>query len=247
MAHSRIWSDPKILILCAVLREPRSHVVGHLEKFWHSCYEHYLEGTIPAAHVEHAAEWEGDDGLFLEAMQRDDVLLLLPTGDPATLELHNFYDNAPDYVKKRMRAKKSKKAAPSAQNGAERRISAPSAQVPNPTQPNGTEEKRQKKEVLWDATSETFQIHPDILTQWAESYPHADISAEVLSAQQWYRDNPAKRKKSHRRFLSGWLRRASERAEASKFSDGDYRDLGLTPDRKITPEEAARLNEEVPW
>ncbi len=46
---------------------------------------------------------------------------------------------------------------------------------------------------------------------WTEAFPAVNIRQEVKSAEQWLGDNPTKRKKQVRRFLTNWLRRAQER------------------------------------
>jgi hypothetical protein len=47
--------------------------------------------------------------------------------------------------------------------------------------------------------------------QWQEAFPAVDIPTELKSATQWLVDNPTKRKKQVRRFLTNWFRRTQER------------------------------------
>ncbi len=110
-----------------------------------------------------------------------------------------------------------------------------SSDTPGDT-PGDTKSRRGKKgvvgKVLWDADSETFQIPPEVLAQWQKSYPHADVPAEVSLAQQWYRDYPTRRKKSHRAFLARWISRTNTKAKAA----AEARDA-LMPERQLTEAE----------
>jgi hypothetical protein len=46
---------------------------------------------------------------------------------------------------------------------------------------------------------------------WSEAFPAVDVRQEIKSACQWLIDNPTKRKKQVRRYLTNWLRRTQER------------------------------------
>ena len=48
-------------------------------------------------------------------------------------------------------------------------------------------------------------------SDWTEAFPAVDIQTEIKSACQWLVDNPKKRKKQVRRFLTNWLRRCQEK------------------------------------
>lgn len=61
-----------------------------------------------------------------------------------------------------------------------------------------------EKSTLTGLTDEDFE-------KWAEAFPAVNIGQEVKSAEQWLSDNPTKRKKAVRRFLTNWLRRQQER------------------------------------
>lgn len=49
-------------------------------------------------------------------------------------------------------------------------------------------------------------------TQWAEAFPAVAISVELAGAREWVKANPANRKSNWRRFLTGWFKRAQDRA-----------------------------------
>jgi len=107
MAHSRIWTDPNIKEFADLLGICLPHAVGHLESLWHTCYEHYLDGRIPRTQVETAARWEGEKDAFLSAL----CTKRLARKNRNFVELHNFYQNIPDYVRKRIE-RKALRAAP---------------------------------------------------------------------------------------------------------------------------------------
>lgn len=56
--------------------------------------------------------------------------------------------------------------------------------------------------------------------QWKEAFPAVEIEAEIRSATQWLLDNPTKRKKQVRRFLTNWLRRRQERGGSTASKPG---------------------------
>lgn len=81
---------------------------------------------------------------------------------------------------------------------------------------------------------------------WLAACPAVDLLAEARKAYAWEQSQPAsKRKRDHRRFLDGWLRRAQERAATSPTPAGDR------PKRSIQAVPAAPhtafKDEEIPF
>lgn len=61
------------------------------------------------------------------------------------------------------------------------------------------------------SASKLVGITEDDWTVWQTAFPAVDVRGEVLKAALWLRDNPTRRKKNVRRFLTNWLGRVQER------------------------------------
>lgn len=75
---------------------------------------------------------------------------------------------------------------------------------------------------------------PDVRTvpeaAWRDACPALDLLAEARKAHAWELSQPAsRRKRDHRRFLDGWLRRAQERAATARL------DTRQPPPRATSP------------
>lgn len=67
-------------------------------------------------------------------------------------------------------------------------------------------------------------------TAWRDACPALDLLAEARKAHAWELSQPAsRRKRDHRRFLDGWLRRAQERAATARL------DTRQPPPRATSP------------
>lgn len=60
----------------------------------------------------------------------------------------------------------------------------------------------------------------DDTAEWADAYPAVDVPAEIKRAEQWLKDNPAKRKKNVSRFLTNWMARCQERGGGKSGAPG---------------------------
>ncbi len=150
MAKDGLFQTTKFKGLCRRLRIPRAHALGHLELMWFSAYERLSPDFRSAAQVEDAAEWEGESGVFAETLADPDIRFL--DHDDEGYVIHDFWEHAPEYIKKRAhRAKIDWRANtdPEAPTATERLPSSchPAAtQLPDgcqadayPTEPNPTE------------------------------------------------------------------------------------------------------------
>ncbi|MHA7813291.1 MAG: hypothetical protein ACX94C_07875 [Phycisphaerales bacterium] len=81
---------------------------------------------------------------------------------------------------------------------------------PQHTTPKSADKKAPP--VTWDA-ERGFSACSFRRLNWAKAYPLVDLNRELAKAHAWYLDNPARRKRSHTRFLGNWLSNAQERAE----------------------------------
>ena len=68
--------------------------------------------------------------------------------------------------------------------------------------------------------SDPFELPQSKLDEWQSTFVGLDVKRELMLAEQWLRDNPARRKTSRGivRFLSSWLTRVQDRG---RFIKGD--------------------------
>lgn len=75
-------------------------------------------------------------------------------------------------------------------------------------------------------TGEWENIPEEDIERWKKTYPACDIQQELLEMADWLLNNPQKRKKNYRRFISGWLSREQERGGTRKQPIySSYRDI----------------------
>lgn len=116
MAKSSVISSGKFLHLVETLGLPEPHVLGLLEFMWQSAYASCNPRFKTAKSLEIAARWKGQDGAFASAVS-DPVHNFVDVKRDGTFEIHDFWDHAPEYVKKR------KKYSDHQKNGVKRRQS----------------------------------------------------------------------------------------------------------------------------
>lgn len=81
--------------LCQALEMHVPHVLGHLECLWRDAYIH-CDPRFDVVDVECAALWQGEQGRFLSALCEHGWLDRI---DDATVEVHDFWDHAPTYLR----------------------------------------------------------------------------------------------------------------------------------------------------
>ena len=74
-------------------------------------------------------------------------------------------------------------------------------------------------------TGEWENIPEEDIDRWKKTYPACDIRQELLEMADWLLNNPQKRKKNYRRFISNWLSREQERGGTRRPGFQSYRDL----------------------
>lgn len=82
--------------------------------------------------------------------------------------------------------------------------------------------------VSWNAFEGFTGISEQDRQSWSEAYPAVSIPQQLAAASEWLKSNPAKRKKNHRRFITGWLSRQQERG-------GDIPANGKTKTASLEP------------
>lgn len=106
MARPTLFAHPKFRRLVFLLGQPEPLVLGCLEFLWHVAYESGEAVIGDTLDVELAAKWPGERGVFCKALL--DVRFIDEI-EPGRYTIHDLYDHAPDYVRKRMEREASRK------------------------------------------------------------------------------------------------------------------------------------------
>jgi hypothetical protein len=107
MARPGLDRHPKFRRLCLLLQAPRSHCRGYLELLWDTAYENGDPIIGDETDVALAADFPGDPKVITQAMLncggagRVGLIEEVP-GRPGVYQVHDLYDHAPEYVRKRM-------------------------------------------------------------------------------------------------------------------------------------------------
>lgn len=96
-----------------MLGGPRSHARGYLESIWESAYESGEPIIGDTATVEAVAEYPGEPGSLVKALvgcggDRPGFLETVP-GREGVWRVHDLFDHAPDYVRKRWSRERTRK------------------------------------------------------------------------------------------------------------------------------------------
>jgi len=126
MARQTLDRAVKFKRLVLELDLPRPYVRGLLETLWdvaHECGDPVIGDDED---VEAAAEWPGTAGEFVSALAKLEWIDQL---DDGSWEIHDYWDHAPDYVRKRRqreleRHESADKLRTTADNGGQRRTTA---------------------------------------------------------------------------------------------------------------------------
>jgi len=98
MARPCLFNSVKFKTLIRELGIPKPYVVGLLEVMW-ACANEMGNPVLGAPKdVESAAEWPGEKNVFFEALSVDGWIDKTESGE---WEIHDFWDHAPDYVRRR--------------------------------------------------------------------------------------------------------------------------------------------------
>ena len=135
MARQTLDRAVKFKRLVLELDMPRPYVRGLLETLWdvaHECGDPVIGDDED---VEAAAEWPGTAGEFVSALAKLEWIDQL---DDGSWEIHDYWDHAPDYVRKRRqreleRHESADKLRTTADNGGQRRTTADNGLTPTPT------------------------------------------------------------------------------------------------------------------
>lgn len=100
MAKSSLIGDQKFQLLVHTLGMPKAHVLGHLELMWQTAYSSFSPILRTRAAIEITAGWEGTQGVFADAVL-DPAHNFVDARDDGQFEIHDFWEHAPDFVKKR--------------------------------------------------------------------------------------------------------------------------------------------------
>lgn len=144
MAKSTLINDQKFQLLVSDLGMPVAHVLGHLEMMWQAAYSSCSPVLRSRAAIEITAGWVGEKGVFAEAVL-DPLHNFVDAREDGQFLIHDFWEHAPDYVKKRQqraderKLKLVKRRAKKTYSGGQRRTTADNGGFCPPGQPNRTE------------------------------------------------------------------------------------------------------------
>lgn len=134
MARQTLDRAVKYKRLIRVLDMPRPHVRGYLETMWDVAHECGNPFFACAEDVEAAAEWEGKPGALFAAL----VACGWIDADGSGWSIHDYWDHAPEYVRKRrfrelQRQNTGDTLNGTADNGGQRTTTAENGKPPTPT------------------------------------------------------------------------------------------------------------------
>jgi hypothetical protein len=163
MARTEVKSHRKFLKLTRALDLPEPYTLGLLEWMWQTAYESGTDFIGDADDVEMSAKWPGEKGKFFQAVL--DIGWVDQNED--RYFVHDLWDHAPEYVKKRYERKMEKLGEQTASirrrtalNGDERRRNPPNGSYttqPNPQQPNTRKKGSKKGQSKTTAGFESFR------------------------------------------------------------------------------------------
>jgi hypothetical protein len=145
MARPTLDRNVKFRRLCRTLELPEPYVRGLLETMWdcaHECGNPVLGISVD---IEAAAKWPGSAGTFAAAVIDCGLVDEILNG---RYRIHDYWDHAPDYVRKRRqremeRERNGAEMETTADNGGQRRTTAPNIITPAPA-PAPIEELKSK-------------------------------------------------------------------------------------------------------
>lgn len=130
MARAGLLDHRKFKRLAHILGEPVPHCVGYLECLWQTAHQQRAAFIGDRIDIQLATQYPGSPEKITDAL-RDAGFL--DVHDNQTYSVHDFYDNAPSYVRRALRKDRRASGAPVARHrfasGAEREV-------------KGSEEKR---------------------------------------------------------------------------------------------------------
>ena len=100
MLHRTLFTHVKLKRLCDELGLRRPQALGHLAPLYFYVGEHYYDGDITKmtdTDIAAAAEWVCSPAAFVNAL----VTVKLIDRTPGATRLHDWAENAPEYVQKR--------------------------------------------------------------------------------------------------------------------------------------------------
>lgn len=98
MPRPTLFTHPKFRRLCYELKMPEPYVLGHLEYLWAVGYESGSDSIGDSLDVELAARWQGERGVFTQALLASGFL---DEAEEGLLSIHDLHDHAPEYVRRR--------------------------------------------------------------------------------------------------------------------------------------------------
>lgn len=111
MARPTLYTHRKFKRLSVLLGMPEPHILGHLEYLWRRAYESGDPVIGDALDVEIAAGGAGERGKFTSALVECGAPVgsgFVEVDDRGVYSIHDLWDHAPDYVKRRFDREESR-------------------------------------------------------------------------------------------------------------------------------------------
>jgi len=100
MPRPTLFNNPKFRVACRRLNIPEAYLLGHLEFLWASANECGNPSFSCHEAVEAAARWVGEDGGLTEVISKPGSNFI-DLDESGGYTIHDYWDHAPDYVRKR--------------------------------------------------------------------------------------------------------------------------------------------------
>ncbi len=215
MARPSLDKNVKFRRLVRILDEPKPHVIGYLESLWQVAYECGNPVIGDPEAVEAAIEYPGEPGKLFHALmsaggrrrttadngaeyeQGQAGFIEEVPGEPGRYQIHDLYDHAPDYVKKRKQREDERKQrtyVDSADNGGQRPSMADNVRTPTPT-PAHKEERTTTSEADVSSSSSiddkneekkrTKHTYPEAFELWWNAYPKERRTSKHKTLAMW--------------------------------------------------------------
>jgi hypothetical protein len=214
-----------------LLRIPAYQAIGILEALWQFVAANAWEGDlgkIPDEDVLASIEYDGDGAALFGALVS---AKFLDVDKHCRYRIHDWYEHAPEYVRKRIDRKYGKPPSdnggqwpPTADNGA---LTMPNQGKPNQDKNSCSEPNKSVREpeepILEFATKgkpSYWHVTKLQVDRWTELFPGLDILAECRKALAWVEAVPSRRKTARGmpKFLVGWIGRSNDRTRGHPAS-----------------------------
>lgn len=230
---------PKFANLMSVLKQPKGPTAGWLEMIWHFTGRFTPQGNVgkyPDSAIEAWVGWDGEPGALISAL----VKTRWVDEDPIhRLLIHDWHQHADKATKNALIRAKLLFFMPTVRTPGEhvRTVATKPSSAYRPPEPEPVPEPEPEtscaetssapafhngKRLTLPCLSGDWPVSAESFRKWAQAYPAADITTELLKAGLWLEANPKNRKTASGmpNFILGWLSRTQNSARPDGGSNG---------------------------